>query len=111
VVLGQCCQQKCIVVVVIIRKLSALSVVLSVDKQVWSKDVGKIYFVIIVIIINGKSLALSSVDCVVGCGSRGFEVLMVDWQKGVNIVGVLFKSWGGAMFWCGLLDGVAYDQA
>jgi len=67
----------------------------------------KYTFVIIVIIINGTS-AVSSVDFIIGCGSRGFKVLAVDWQRGSNIVGVLFESWGETMFLCGLSYGVAF---
>jgi len=71
-------------VVVIITKLSALSAVSSADKQVWGKGVGKIYFVVIVvvaIIINGKLSALSFVDCIVKCSWVGAVVGIDDgWE-------------------------------
>jgi len=94
---------------VIIRKVPALSAVSSVEKQVWGKCISKIYFVVIVIIINGKLSALSSVGCIIGCGSRGFEVLTVDQQKYANIAGSLYKLRGGnilawAMVWCSCMQ-------
>jgi len=94
-------------IVVIIKKLLALSTVTSVDKQVWGKGVGIVYFVIIVIviIINRKLLVLSSVDCIIECGSRGSKVLTVDRQKAQVLLEFCQNPGGAVCFsmavvWC-----------